>query len=305
MTQPSPAPRGTAPVPLPILDTVGAAYEALWAGRDDALRLAAVPAAVFVALNLFISWQLMSAAAESAAPDLAAVSDPMIPFGIHPWMIALSVLGLIPATLFSCNWQRALLLGGAAAPGLGLRWGLRETRFLGTTILIGVAMMVTAFVVAVSVLMVFHVIGMVLGIVQGASADPGTPQSAVLTIAAGLPVVVAEIYVAIRLVLALPATAIDGSDGFRRAWRLTRGNVARIFVALLLVVLPFYIGAFVFEFLLGKTGLFRLVPFTGTLVAVLIGFVLSAAGAAALSVVYRRLGGMTPGSNVMQGRVTP
>lgn len=291
MTAPPPAP-GAAP-PLPVLETVRAAYLALWAGRDDALRLAAVPAVAFLVLNLFISWQVMS-----AAPDPAVPPEATIPFAVDPWVVALSVLGLIPATLFSCNWQRALLLGGAAAPGLGLRWGWRETRFLGATILIGVAMMVTALVVGVAVLLVFRVIGMVLGVVLGAPADPAAPQSALLTVAAGLPVVVAEIYVALRLVLALPATALDGSDGLRRAWRLARGNVPRIFAALLLVVLPFYLGAFLVEFLLARTGLFLVAPFTGTLVAVLIGFLLSAAGAAALAAIYRRLDGMTPAGEV-------
>lgn len=287
MTAPAPAP-GAAPL-LPVRGTARAAYAALWAGRDDALRLAAVPAVAFLALNLFISWQVMP-----AAPDPAAAPEAALPFAVDPWVVALSVLGLIPATLFSCNWQRALLLGGAAAPGLGLRWGRRETRFLGATILIGIAMMVTALAVGLTVLLVFRVIGMVLGVVQGAPADPAAPQSALLTIAAGLPVVVAEIYVALRLVLALPATALDGSDGLRRAWRLTRGNVPRIFAALLLVVLPFYLGAALVELLLATTGLFLVAPFTGTLVAVLIGLVLSAAGAAALAAIYRRLGGTAP-----------
>ncbi len=283
MTAPTPAPR--AAPPLPVLETARAAYAALWAGRDDALRLAAVPAVVFLLLNLLISWQVTPAMPDPAAP---------MPLALDPSVIALSVLSLIPATLFSCNWQRALLLGGAAAPGLGLRWGWRETRFLGATILIGVAMMVTALLVGVAVFLVFRVIGMVLGVVQGVPADPAAPQSALLTVAAGLPVVVAEIYVALRLVLALPVTALDGSDGLRRAWRLARGNVPRIFAALLLVVLPFYLGAALVELLLAWAGLFLVAPVTGALVAVLIGFILSAAGAAALAAIYRRLGGTAP-----------
>ena len=123
---------------------------------------------------------------------------------VPPWLLALSLLGLVPAALFSCNWQRALLLGGAAAPGLGLRWGRRETRFLAATILIGVAMMVTALLVGVAVFLVFRVIGMMLGVVQGAPGDPAAPQSAPLTLAAALPVVIAQVYVALRLVLPVP-----------------------------------------------------------------------------------------------------
>jgi hypothetical protein len=283
----------TTPPPLPnrqpILETVAASYAALWEGRDDALRLAAFPAGLILALNLFISWQLLP-----SASDPAATFDPTQPTGISPWFYPVSFLGLIPATLFACNWQRALLLGGEAAPGLGIRWGLRETKFLVWTILIALAMLLAALVVAIPVIAVFAVMGVVLGIVQGAPTSPGAMPSVPLIIAAGLPVAIAEIYVAIRLMLALPATALDGSDEFRLSWRLTRGNALRIFVAAVLGVIPFYVGAFVFEYLLAMAGLYALVPFTGTLLVVLVSMVLSAAGSTVLAMVYLRLGGPVP-----------
>jgi membrane-anchored glycerophosphoryl diester phosphodiesterase (GDPDase) len=136
--------------------------------------------------------------------------------------------------------------------------------------------------------------GVVLGIVQGAPTSPGAMPSVPLIIAAGLPVAIAEIYVAIRLMLALPATALDGSDEFRLSWRLTRGNALRIFVAAVLGVIPFYVGAFMFEYLLAMAGLYALVPFTGTLLVVLVSMVLSAAGSTVLAMVYLRLGGPVP-----------
>jgi hypothetical protein len=274
---------------LPILEAVLASYAALWQGRDVALRLAAVPAGLILVLNLFISWQLLPAASDPAAPF-----DPAQAAGISPWFYPASFLGLIPATLFACNWQRALLLGGDAAPGLGIRWGLRETKFLVWTIVIALAMLLAALAVAIPVMAIFAVAGIVLGIVQGAPAGPGAMTSVPLIIAAGLPVVIAEIYVAIRLMLALPATALDGSGVFRLSWRLTRGNALRIFVAVLLGVIPFYVGAFVFELLLATAGLYALVPFTGTLLVVLVSMVLSAAGSAVLAMVYLRLGGPLP-----------
>jgi hypothetical protein len=271
---------------LSVLETVGASYDALWEARDDALRLAAVPAGLFLLLQLFIGSQF-------PPPPLpeAAEGAPQMPFPVSPWFFAAMLLGLVPATLFSCNWLRVLLLGPAAAPGLGLRWGWRETRFLIYTVLIPLIAMLAALAVVIPVVAIFAVIGMVLGQVQGPPPNPGAMPSTLLILAGALPVVAAQIYVAIRLMLALPAAALDRPQGLRLSANLTRGNVFRIFLAFLLGVFPFYVGIFVLELLLGMTGIFQAVPLTGTLLVVLVSLLLSAAGSAVMATVYRRLGG--------------
>jgi hypothetical protein len=280
------APVSTPPaVRLSILETVGASYDALWENRDDALRLAAVPAGLFLALQLFIGWQFQP----PPMPE-GAEGSPAVP-AIDPWFFAAAFLGVVPATLFSCNWLRALLLGPAAAPGLGLRWGWRETRFLIYAVLVPLIAMLAALAVGIPVAAIFAVIGMVLGQVQGPPASPGAMPSTLLILAGALPMVAAQIYVAIRLMLALPAAALDRVQSLRLSAGLTRGNVFRIFLAFLLGVFPFYLGILVLELLLGVTGVFRSVPLTGTLLVVLVSLLLSAAASAVMATVYRRLGG--------------
>ncbi len=273
------------PVKLSVLEAVGAAYDALWERRDDAFRLAAVPAVLFLAIQLFLSWQF------AAGPlDGDAALDPANPPAVSSWLMVLSLLGLVPATLFSVNWQRALLLGGHAAPGLGLRWGRRETMFLWSTILIALAALLAAVAVAIPVIAIFVALQLTMNNVVG-PAGPGSGLPILPLIAAGLPVMVAEIYVVIRLAPGLAAAALDQSGNLRRSWRMTRGNALRIFLAFLLGVFPFYVAVFVLHILFGATGLLASVPLTGIFLNVIISLVLSAASSALLAIVYRRLGG--------------
>lgn len=272
-------------IKLSIIETVGASYDALWEHRDDAFRLAAVPAVLFLALQLFLSWQFAA-----ATPEGEGAFDPANPPSLDPWFIPATLLSLIPATLFSVNWQRVLLLGPAAAPGLGLHWGRRETTFLATVFAIALAAMLAAIVVAIPVVAIFMVLQATMNNVVG-PAGPGTGLPILPIVATALPVVIAEIYVSVRLMPALTGAALDQRGNLRLSWRMTRGNVLRIFAAFLLGVFPFYIGAFVLELLLGMTGLFANVPITGTFLVVLVGLLLSAAGSAVMATVYRRLGG--------------
>lgn len=119
-------------------------------------------------------------------------------------------------------------------------------------------------------------------------------------VAAGL--IVAAIYVFFRLILVMPAIALEGLRNplasFRRSWALTRGNAGRIMLFLLLLVLAYLVVTAVASAVLGL-GLALILGAAGAKIAV--GIVTSALGAAftlyvvaALAAIHRQLAGPSP-----------
>lgn len=282
-------PRGTQPpARLPVLDTTRRACEALWTHRDDLLRVAAVPALATFGLNLILDWQF----------GFGAHGDPLNPpqMGVGAFLVLL--LAWLPMTLFSVNWMRVLLLGDEAVGGLGLRWGMRETIYLIRVVTILIGAMVAgvigslpAIVAAVAIGFATGAIGTVVGPGVGASPAVGI----LIAMLVAVPMLVVEFYVMFRLLLALPAAALDRPRGLRLSWTVMRGSVLRLLVAYLLVVIPPYLAVFVVQLLLGTAGLFEIAPFSAQLIGTLLGFIVAAAGSSVLAIAYRRLIGTAPG----------
>jgi hypothetical protein len=282
------------PVRLPILETAGTCYAALWTQRDDLLRVAAVPALATFGLNLLLAWKF----------DLGMAGDPLDPPEPTLGAYLVMLLALVPMTLFAVNWTRVLLLGRDSVGGLGLRWGVRESLYLLRALAIILAATLAGFIVAIPVVVVLTVLGIALGFLGGfgdggVNVDQAAQQFGfVIGMVLGIPIFVIEIYLMFRLLLALPATAVDRPNALHLAWRSAKGTVGRLFLAYLLVVIPPYVAIFLLQFALGAAGLFTVAPFSAQLVGTILGFVAAAAGSSVLALAYHRLVGAGPSRTV-------
>jgi hypothetical protein len=251
-------------------DLIHAAYGELWANRGELLRVAAVPVIVTMALDALL---FFSGPIDETAPDE--------PPGL--WFVVLVVLSIPPSVLFAVNWLRVLVLGSASVPGLGLRWGAREMRFLLRGLVIGLAGLVATLVLTLPVALVLSLLAQVLVVFQYmATWLPVLTFGLVLFVYA---------YLTIGLSLALVAAAIDAPTGLRESWTATQGLRGRLVIAAIPVVGPFYLLLFLLPGLIASLGLAEAAPLSSLLLQVLCATVTSAAGFAFIAVVYRRLSG--------------
>lgn len=248
-------------------EIAGAAYRVLWHGRDELLRVAAVPFGLILMLKVLASWVL---------------PDPSPGIGPADFWSALLVLLSIPlGVLMAVNWLRALVLGGRTVPGLGLRWGRRETRFLLRWLAIclaGFAVLLVFVVPFVLALLVLHQIG-------------GVPEVVVQLAPLLIGTVTMPIYavITLRLSLALVTAATEAPGSLRDSWMATRGLGGRLLLAGIAVVGPFYLLAYLAPPLLHVSRVEAAVPLSSLLLQVLLAMLTYAAGLALVSVIYRRL----------------
>lgn len=167
--------------------------------------------------------------------------------------------------LFATSCHRIILLGSQSLPNrYGIYWSLRETRFAGWLIIIGIiyGAISTPFQVATMHLpQVFH--------------D--------WQLSWYLPVFAAS-YFEGRISMVLPATAVDQKLNVAGSWYLTRGRGMAIAMALFATIL-------VMDFLtvLTERVLFKDLIFVGRTIGSLLVFPFIALAVAILSVVYREV----------------
>lgn len=246
---------------------MGEAFDALWRNRTDLLRIAVAPVGATLAIDV-------------ALLTLAAPADPAAGPGMTAYLLL--ALSIPPAALLAINWLRVLLLGPAAVPGLGLRWGASETRFLLRMLGILLAGLLATFVVLAPVVVAF-------GLVAGTAGGPALDYWLILLSTLGGVLIYA--YVSLRLSPALAALAAGQAATLGQAWAVTRGQGGRLLLAGVAVVGPFYLLMFLLPALLHRVGLDEAAPLSSLLAQVVLASLTSAAGFALVAVIYRRLGG--------------
>src|SRR5690606_34062473 len=144
-----------------------------------------------------------------------------------------------------------LLRGSAAVPGLGLRWGVRETRFLlrGVVILL-IAGLAVSFPTAIA----FAVFGQ-------------TPGAVPLVFSLGM---LGYLYLLLRFVFGLVALAVDESCGLGEAWIATKGIGGRFLLIMALAALPFWFVGLLLPLFLGGIGLYQAAPYASLLLSTLL-----------------------------------
>lgn len=198
------------------------------------------------------------------------------------------VVGLVGVVLFSVGgavyfcvaWTRIILLDEPTR--FDHIFGRREWRYLGISIVAGLAVtavmtvaVVTVPLFATPLVRAFGKAGWIAYIVPCALG-------------------VAAIWVGMRLTLALPAAAVDEESGlFARAWRRSQGNAGRLFWGTFVCALPFAIVQNVLTRLVGPfqpgtSGLRMIGP---GLVNIVVSFLETGAIIGFIAFAYHRLAG--------------
>ncbi len=252
---------------LPILKIVGASYGFVLLNLRDFLRTAWLP---FVALVAMLVINGMS----EPPPE---TTDDMLPQLPGPdFLIALAIFLIISVTV-QVAWYRRVLLGPDGLPaGFPLALGRREGRFFVR--MIGVLLlMLMLFVFAMNIL--------------GSALPAGSPGAAAIGYIGLLVLALGDFYLASRLWLLLPATAVDARTSFVHAWRLGRGNGWRIALTWIGALLPVTLIRFaiLLPTMHTESALLYYAAGMATYALGLLGYVLSAT---AMSLCFAQLGGL-------------
>lgn len=174
------------------------------------------------------------------------------------------VVWLVLYVLFGMSCHRIILLGEVSLPSrFGIYWTMRETRFLGWAILVGL--------IHTALTLPFHLLAMYL-----------PPFWRDWSITWYISVFLAT-YFDGRISLVLPATAIDERSSIVESWRLTRGNGLAIAIALFVVALATDLVS------VGTQSVFASTPDLARVISKLLQFPLVAVAVGVLSVTYREL----------------
>jgi len=206
-------------MPLTLFASLGAAYHFLWNERRDLFAYAFLPVILvsFVQIaGLWATgdWQLHfdppAAApppvpAEPGAPQIMINFDDVDPTHLIAF-IANGVASFVAYVMFAVAWFRRYLIGPEGMTvGAAMRWGPRQWRFISRF---------------------FMLVGLVLllGFLITGPINLLTSVNPMLGIFGRAAIVVGSLLITSRLLLVLPAAAIDQRFGFRDAGNVTRGK---------------------------------------------------------------------------------
>lgn len=252
---------------LPVVSIVRDALRGVFKHRLVLFRTLLGPALLLAANDTYQVTQL------GEGPDISATLQSLLFY-------------FVVVTLFAVCTHRVILMGDDSVPKFGLfRWTMRETRFLGWTLLIGFCMAL----IPLSVGAVAAIANGALDVFDGKDIaeiefNPFSVSTLVI-----LPLLIPAIYIPSRWALLLPATAVGERHGIRWAWQATEYNGWRMVA--LVVILPVLLAFF---------PAYEVVQFNVALgfLANLASYVLLVIEIAVLSLAYRFL--VTPGDGAAQ-----
>jgi heme/copper-type cytochrome/quinol oxidase subunit 2 len=179
------------------------------------LELAGLPILATAILSVFFG-SIVTAIVE---PDASVDGDPVA--GLFQLLAVLgSILALALSLMFMVAWYRRYLSTGPLESGWkALRWDRTRTRFL-------FRMLMIAGILLLTIVMGLTFLESILGAI-------GFPPAAVL-----LACLLFALALNGRLILILPATAVDNTLTLRESWNLTKGLTGRMMMVMLLPVAP-------------------------------------------------------------------
>ena len=237
------------PAPLPVIQTIRAAFQFVWDKRVRMLRALAIPVALLFVVDHAFTF---------------ANNDPL--------KFVQAFIQMAIYILFAITCHRVALIGDESVPNYGLRtWTLRESRYLGWSVIIFVVWMLFSFVINS-----FYVSMIVSKVEAGASAEIYQSYKYWL-----IPLYIPILYILSRLSVLCPAIALDQKVDAQWVWRLTAHNGWRltIVVGLLPWVLYFLAGLLLREN----------ATLVENIIVELFGFILLAVEVVALSFSYKHL----------------
>ncbi|MBT3809970.1 MAG: hypothetical protein HOF99_10760 [Rhodospirillaceae bacterium] len=206
-------------MPLTLFASLGTAYRFLWNERRDLFAYAFLPVLLvsFVQIaGLWATgdWQLHFAPPAIAPPPVpTSPGDAQIVIGLGNIFsahgiatIANGVASFVAYVMFSVAWFRRYLIGPEGMTiGAAMRWGPRQWRFISRFFMLVGLVLLLGFLITVPVNLLTSV-NPVLGLFGRAA------------------IVVGTLLITPRLLLVLPAAAVDRSFGFRDAGTVTQGK---------------------------------------------------------------------------------
>jgi len=208
---------------IPVIATVSRAYGFLLGEVGTIVRLAWAPLAVGAAVSYYYGGQVMDGAIDSAKDPSRAMEY----LGLN---FIVSAVGFVTLVIAMVALLRIVIFGDRK-PGLFIYlWlGAAELRLILVYALLVVAA-IAALVAA----------GLVFGLLAALSA--AFPALSVLLVIGMFALVIATIWVSLRLSLVPSVVVAENSLGVERSWELSRGNALRLFGVLFLTFVPYAIA---------------------------------------------------------------
>jgi hypothetical protein len=256
---------------------------------------------------------LLELLAVNFLPDSRSLAVPFCSLGF--------VTSLAANVALSVAWHRAILAQETPSAAMALRFGGREWRYFGYSLLIVLVICAPVLIfVVISALISAIFVGIVVA-ANGAHLATIGGMSALVSEIIRLIIMLAALYVVSRLWLALPAVAIDQrGDMLSTAWRRSRRNGVRLMFGLLVCTLPFSFVDWFIQKTLGVpvwTSMFDpahhpldsspLIPSVTVTLTLLMDFIQAAVWVAFFSFSYRQLSasGTAPSSGMMEPHLVP
>ena len=277
---------------LPVFATVSEALKGAFAHFGTMVRLVWLPGSIYIGISILVGW--MDITSQVDFGDEISMTD-FAGSGASSWAALLNFASIFLWPMIAIAWHRFVILG--EDNGLYWRFKAREWKFLGANLVVFAPYL--AFIVLV-VLVMFAMNGTDMGLAEMGERGPmGMADNPMLQTSFAILFIVgffAATYYAVRLILLLPAMAVDQPFDPSAILAATKGNFWRLsftFFWLTIAVLILYV-------LVGIT--FFISPIVTIALAPVVVIFAQITGVAVLSIAYRELVG-APGLPAATGEM--
>ncbi|HWA92422.1 MAG TPA: hypothetical protein VG889_20460 [Rhizomicrobium sp.] len=215
---------------IPVGRTIARSYGFAFGNLVNNLGAIWIPVAILYALTYFFQKQYMAALLNVGTRDPGSIAAAM-PFLLCATVVF--VLLFVPQVAALAKEALGLRKGNAF---LQFPFGADAWRLIGAYLLF--------YVVLIVIYILLIVASLVLGIVAGSVGDHvPTAAAGLIGIAIALFVVGAILYITVRMSFLLPPVVVaEQRVSLIRGWELTKGNFWRIFLIVVVLILPFAIA---------------------------------------------------------------
>ncbi len=211
---------------LPVFSIIADAYRYVWQGRDSFMVTAALPVVALALFDIvvYVLFGPLQSTLVELTQDGIPTDDPEKAAALASEALRAAGLGLGYSlvtfafyVMFAVAWHRKWLIGPEQITlWSALKWEARKTRFMWRMIMLGLIAVLAA--------------ALLMSLVQMLGNFLGAGALLVVSVVAGL--------IFARLVLILPAAAVDEPVSLQQSWEAVRGNVWRVLLVVVAPALP-------------------------------------------------------------------
>jgi len=222
---------------IPVGSTISHAYGFAFGNIVNNLGVVWIPAAIMLALTYFFQQSYWHA--------IIAAGDPRTLVQSAPTMAAAAAIVFVLLTAQIAGLTREALGLRTGSAFLQFPFGGDTWRLIGSYLLFFLVICLIYLLIAIVAAVVGGVLGGALTAASG--RDAGMAAAALTVGLVALAIVCAMIYIGARMSFLLPAVAVaEKRVSLIRAWQLTKGSFWRIFLVVLVLVIPFVVAEWVF-----------------------------------------------------------